>query len=469
MEGCRESMFPCKSYQFARHRERWLSRSPIIVLDPDNIVLAEIAAGLHLDQLQQNLAGIFQPVHGADRDIDLLVLAHGLASSSGEIAIDRWLPSPDHEHFYLPPLPDCAWIESGLGVYMPKFRNEILTLAARGSNRMRRAFQKLKRLSHADHADSESGLSAAVARDPNSLPDIVQIESAMACNLRCLMCPVPTSKVNMDGRNAGIMKLDTYKEIIRQISDRPRTIGLTIMGEPLINKRIIDFVQIGKAAGHTMALTTNATLLTEQTSAGLLSAGLDSIAISFDGAEKATFERIRIGAKYETVVANVKRHFELRNKLNPRSQIHLHCIVSDLTRTQQEAFRTMWAGIADHIAFLTLDDWNGQMEIPTEFGFVEHAIPALEQPPVGCDLLWNVVSFSNNGEPIYCCNDYKLHSKLPSIFEQPIAKTWATEIAQERARHAGNAVDGGPCLECARWKRIKIQKERAATWTSQPG
>src|SRR5712672_537240 len=51
---------------------------PEIILDTDDIVVAEIAAGLDLDQLQQNLAGIFQSVDGADRDIDRLVLVHDL-------------------------------------------------------------------------------------------------------------------------------------------------------------------------------------------------------------------------------------------------------------------------------------------------------------------------------------------------------------------------------------------------------
>ena len=55
-----------------------LLRPLIIVLDADDIVLAEVASGLDLDELQQNLAGIFQPVHGADRDIDRFVLMHDL-------------------------------------------------------------------------------------------------------------------------------------------------------------------------------------------------------------------------------------------------------------------------------------------------------------------------------------------------------------------------------------------------------
>src|ERR1700730_17586592 len=52
------------------------SRPLIIRLDADDIVLAEVASGLDLEELQQNLAGIFQPVHCADRDIDRFVLMH---------------------------------------------------------------------------------------------------------------------------------------------------------------------------------------------------------------------------------------------------------------------------------------------------------------------------------------------------------------------------------------------------------
>jgi hypothetical protein len=50
----------------------------MVVLDADDVVLAEIAAGLHLDQLQHDLARVFQPVDGADRDIDRFVLVHDL-------------------------------------------------------------------------------------------------------------------------------------------------------------------------------------------------------------------------------------------------------------------------------------------------------------------------------------------------------------------------------------------------------
>src|SRR6185436_3871977 len=50
----------------------------VVVLDADDVVLAEIAAGLDFDQFELDLAGILQPVHRADRDVDRFVLVHGL-------------------------------------------------------------------------------------------------------------------------------------------------------------------------------------------------------------------------------------------------------------------------------------------------------------------------------------------------------------------------------------------------------
>src|SRR5205814_9914787 len=58
---------------------RWKTlTAPVVVLDADDVVLAEIAAGLDFDQFELDLAGILQPVHRADRDVDRFVLVHGL-------------------------------------------------------------------------------------------------------------------------------------------------------------------------------------------------------------------------------------------------------------------------------------------------------------------------------------------------------------------------------------------------------
>ena len=68
----------------------------VIVLDADDVVLAEIAAGLHLDQFEQDLAGILQ---GGRRAIGFVLanshyFQHGRAIKPHVFRIER-IESPD--------------------------------------------------------------------------------------------------------------------------------------------------------------------------------------------------------------------------------------------------------------------------------------------------------------------------------------------------------------------------------------
>ena len=50
----------------------------VVVLKPHDVVLAQVAAGLHLDDLQRHLAGILQPVGRTLRDVRGLVLGQNI-------------------------------------------------------------------------------------------------------------------------------------------------------------------------------------------------------------------------------------------------------------------------------------------------------------------------------------------------------------------------------------------------------
>ena len=62
------------NYDQVRIWPNLVSVSLIAVLEADDIVLAEIAARLNLDQEERRLAGVLQPVFGADGDVRGLVL-----------------------------------------------------------------------------------------------------------------------------------------------------------------------------------------------------------------------------------------------------------------------------------------------------------------------------------------------------------------------------------------------------------
>src|SRR5579884_3365629 len=48
--------------------------SPVTILEPHDVVLAEVRARLHLDDVQRDLAGILDAVTDADRDVRRLIL-----------------------------------------------------------------------------------------------------------------------------------------------------------------------------------------------------------------------------------------------------------------------------------------------------------------------------------------------------------------------------------------------------------
>ena len=86
-------------------------------------------------------------------------------------------------------------------------------------------------------------------------------------------------------------------------------------GEPLLNKDFIEILKIMKENLLPVSFNTNGTLLSEDYAREFIRLGVDIIAFSIDGATQETFESIRRGAKYEQVIANIRRLNELKGSL----------------------------------------------------------------------------------------------------------------------------------------------------------
>src|SRR5271154_3747086 len=71
----------------------------IDVVDADDVILAEIAAGLNLDQLDVDLAGVGEPVRRANRQIDRFVLVN-----ERHFVVERDLGGAAHDHPVLGPV-----------------------------------------------------------------------------------------------------------------------------------------------------------------------------------------------------------------------------------------------------------------------------------------------------------------------------------------------------------------------------
>jgi radical SAM protein with 4Fe4S-binding SPASM domain len=283
----------------------------------------------------------------------------------------------------------------------------------------------------------------------DKLPETVFIELAMACNLRCEMCPVPKNMELMGSRARLIMKPDIFRQVLNDLSGSRHSLCLNQMGEPLLNKHVATYVGWAKADGHRVGFYTNGTLLDKETSNALLGAGLDYIVFSIDGATKKTFESIRIGANFESTIENIKYFCGEAKKPGRSCHAQVHMIISDLTEGEKEEFVAFWKEHAE-TQFIPLDDWAGQLELPQKFGKPRTSKSKAERYP--CNLLWTALYISAEGNVMYCCHDYKHASRLSNVMRKSLLEIWTQEVSKEREKHVQQVYETGPCKDCNAWQ-----------------
>lgn len=138
------------------------------------------------------------------------------------------------------------------------------------------------------------------------LPDSVQIEPVGQCNLRCRMCPVQYRGTGEPGQPRAFMDFDVFTRLVDQFPAM-RELHLQGLGEPMLHPRFFDMVRYAAARGVLVSSNTNMTVMTEAQAQACVESGLGVLCVSLDGASRATFEAIRVKARYASVLRNLRR------------------------------------------------------------------------------------------------------------------------------------------------------------------
>ena len=137
----------------------------------------------------------------------------------------------------------------------------------------------------------------------------IYVEPTIYCNLDCRTCIR-----NVWNEKLGSMTDATFARVLQAIqSVEPRpTVFFGGLGEPLFHKNIASWIAQAKAAGATVELITNGTLLTEDMARALVASGLDNLWLSIDGATPESYADVRLGAELPNIIENVMRLRRLR-------------------------------------------------------------------------------------------------------------------------------------------------------------
>jgi len=110
------------------------------------------------------------------------------------------------------------------------------------------------------------------------------------------------------------MDFDVFTDLFNQFPNLER-LQLQGLGEPMMHPRFFDMVEYAASRGVKVSTNTNATLMSSHRAERCVTSGLAEIHISVDGATPETYERIRVRAQFDRVVANVEGLVTARRRL----------------------------------------------------------------------------------------------------------------------------------------------------------
>lgn len=154
-------------------------------------------------------------------------------------------------------------------------------------------------------------------------PHYIEVEVSTLCNLRCKMCEHTYWK-----EKSQMMSFEQLKKIVEQFP-KLKWIGLTGIGESFLNPDFMKMVKYVKGKSLYLELYDTFFLIDEKFSRGLIEAGVDRMIVSIDAATPKTYEKIRVGAKFDRVLENIKGLRRLKKKMKAHyPEITFHYIIS---------------------------------------------------------------------------------------------------------------------------------------------
>lgn len=184
----------------------------------------------------------------------------------------------------------------------------------------------------------------------------LQVESAIACNLNCIMCP--WGQARKSAGKEGLMRQEIWESIKPYLED-VHSIDFTGGGEPLLQPRLAEWITDAEAAGCETGILTNALLLTKDKSHKLMDAGLDWLCVSMDGATAEIYNQVRRGSDFNKVCENVKYFCSIRKGNRPKVMINF--VLMEVNFHQVEEIIRLAAGMGvDQVNYKQCDVVRGE-------------------------------------------------------------------------------------------------------------
>jgi MoaA/NifB/PqqE/SkfB family radical SAM enzyme len=270
------------------------------------------------------------------------------------------------------------------------------------------------------------------------------IENTNHCNAECVMCPRDTLS-----RKRGFMDFGLFEKIIKEVSSvkRKPVTHLHGFGEPLLDKRLAERIELAKSCGITRTyIVSNASLLFPETSRKIISAGLDKMKISFYGTDEESYNNTMKRLDFKVTLQNVKDFLRIRREMKSQTpRLILQYLPNETNNARTSEFKALWgplidSQVGDVLNVASLHNYGGG-----------RAYNRLGKKIVSvCYFPWTSMSVLWDGRVVTCCMDSNGVQVLGDLNSQSVQEVWNGPVLAE-VRNSFGKLDYGKfpvCLSC---------------------
>jgi MoaA/NifB/PqqE/SkfB family radical SAM enzyme len=276
------------------------------------------------------------------------------------------------------------------------------------------------------------GAARTVLRDvvPLPAPFTIYVEPTNVCNFKCVYCP--ESFEDFEQRSGGLSRMDVqgFERVSDQIAaiGGIKTLNFYMMGEPLVNRDVPRFIEIArqKQIAERIIVTSNGSLLVEETARRIIETKLDYLRISiYGGTSSAHARKTQSKVPLDRVQRNVARFRELRDELRGVTFIYAKMIDSGDAAENAE-FLERFAPIVDEAAIEPVMNWNDPGE--GNLAQVDSATllrrPNFQNRKTVCPQPFYTLVVHSDLRVSVCCVDWAKEAVVGDLKVETLAQVW---------------------------------------------
>ncbi len=257
------------------------------------------------------------------------------------------------------------------------------------------------------------------------------------CNLKCVMCYfAEIDRLRFEPYNSlsdnGNMPVEVFEKVAADFFPRAHRVALGCAAEPMIHSKFRDILAVaGRYKVPDLWFPTNLLALTPATAEAFVDHGVTTVAASIDGTHQETYEKIRVGGKWQRLLQKLELLNETKKRRGsdrPRLRI-----IFTWMRSNREDLQTLPAFAAEHGAA----ELDVRYVVPTEHVDVTPELLTGEDPrELHAELASAARDAARRGIKLQDYPEFETKDDMPKDLVGRVKRRWwRVRSGLERAEH----------------------------------